>query len=222
MTFALDGTLDLRTSADGEWRGYTAVAIASGQSHQIDGGGNPVAILYLGSRAPGASFFSRITRGAGICPIPRFALRSLLPLLVQSWNRSDTAERVPEICLRLRETLIPQRPADAPEESAAHDARTVSPLSDVVGLSRDEVARLFRLRDDQELWIRLVDALRLLGAGSGLSFAAREAGFGSRDDLLHAVRTIFGIDLDDLTAELSPPRLRETRFPGFPSASAGD
>ena len=209
IALAIDRPFRLRASADNRWRRYDSVVVPSNQSHQLDGSGSEVVILYLepesegglrttvGTRTPGFERLQRPTHEAirtavfaasrtefDAAAAARLYSGILHELGIPGHSTTDLDDRIRVAIDRVR------------SEPGSH--RSVSAIARSVGLSPRRFRDLFTAEIGMScrqylLWTRLQAAVRESARGGTLTHAACTAGFADAAHLTRTFRRMFGI-----------------------------
>ena len=210
IALAIDRPFRLRASADDRWRRYDSAVVPSNQSHQLDGSGSEVVLLYLEPESEGGA---RTTRGAGTPGFERLqrptrdAIRGAV-LSAASQTEFDGAAADRLFSGILHELGIPGHSAAALDDrirqaidrvrSEPGAYRSVSAIAGSVGLSPRRFRDLFTAEIGMScrqylLWMRLQAAIRESARGATLTNAACAAGFADAAHLTRTFRRMFGI-----------------------------
>lgn len=204
LCFALERSLRLRSGSAAKWSAASTVLIPSDETHQIDGGGDLVALIFLDPESPAAR---TLCRGAASVGIETTA--SLRAKLLSCWRdgcRSDTAAR---LCDEIIDALVPDgggaasldpRVARALQllQSAPERRMTLPALAATVGTSQSRLVHLFGQQTGVPirrylLWLRLSDALRHAGLSVSLTQVAHAVGFADSAHLSRTFRRMLGL-----------------------------
>ncbi len=200
ISLALQGSLEVRVGDPGVCSRLTGVIIAADQSHAVRAA-TPLAQLYLEPESPLGRRLLTALDGASHRPLPKSAVRSILPPLRRCW-RQQLPFRAVQASFELACTaLLDTHPAASldPRVSAVlarlrEDYRRPPPLAELasgVGLSAGRLTHLFREEIGlpirrYTLWLRVMGAAAALSRGADHIEAALDNGFA---DASHMSRT---------------------------------
>lgn len=205
ICLARRGTFRLRTGPVEAWRRFRAAAVGPDQPHQLEGGKNELALLYLDPESDEGRRLRAVTAGSGFLRLPSSLVAHLEP-----WGgRPLDIDEAAAVVNRLLAVLAPierQRPAlDARVarslewlRSVPSRPRAASKVAARVSLSTGRFAHLFRDNTGVPLrryllWLRLVSAVQQMAAGGTPTDAAAAAGFSDAAHLSRTFRRMFGI-----------------------------
>ena len=205
VCIGMSGRFRLRSGAAAPWRAYRGAVVLSDQSHQLDGQGYRVALLYLDPESRLARRIAQLQARGGIFAVRKAtveSLRSRLSGLIEAEPTARLCEELLEALVRKDNVLAPLdgRVASAVELLRAAPGRRmpIAELAPAVGLSPSRLAHLFRAHTGLPvrrylLWLRLGDALQQLTHGVSLTTAAHAAGFADSAHFSRTFRAMLGI-----------------------------
>ena len=225
---AADGPFRLRKGTSGEWASYDIGIIPSDFEHALDGGEARVALLYVDPETAEGRQLA-IVYGE-LC---RPALTADCIALLRSRIADDrAAEATLGDAASLRDAILgamlpptaPRRRIDARValvldrlRNTAAGAVCATDLAAGVSLSVGRFAHLFRDNTGVPvrrylLWLRLVEALRLMASATSLTEVAHGAGFADSAHLTRTFRRMFGLAPSALHRSSSFVRIPDTKL----------
>lgn len=208
LSVALTGTFRVRFAPRRPWTPCSAAAIPSGRRHEFDGGGAPVATVYLDA----STAVARALAPRGGPRIRVFAADQISQLLPRLWTAADAPVTVDELqsaALEVVAQLAGVNPSyrriDLRLEHAlalvqgSLDGRIrVAEVARSILLPTDRFAHLFRAETGLPfgrylLWLKLSEALREISTGATLDHAASRVGLSDAGHLTRAFRRLLGI-----------------------------
>lgn len=205
VCIGISGRFRLRSGEGAPWRAYRGAVVLPDQSHQLDGKGNRVALLYLDPESTLARRVAQLQSRGGIFAIRTAtveSLRSRLSGLIEAEPTERLCEELLEALVHKDNVLAPLdcRVASAVEllRGAPERHMPIAELAPAVGLSPSRLAHLFRTHTGLPvrrylLWLRLGDALQQLTHGASLTTAAHAAGFADSAHFSRTFRAMLGI-----------------------------
>jgi AraC family transcriptional regulator len=229
ICLGLGAPFRLRVGTRTPWRQYELAWVKPDRWHQLDGGGADVALLYVEPESPEGRALGRSA------PCSAFALPhagDLQPLQERLRGCVDpggpaqaAAEAVREFLGVVVSTEPPPSPVDsrvtrvlAHLRSCRERRLSAGEVAALVGLSSHRFQHLFRDATGVPfrrylLWLRLIEAVQIAGAGGSLTDAAHAAGFADSAHLSRTFRRMFGLAPSALTKHSA-----FVQAPGPPSA----
>ncbi|WP_238179900.1 helix-turn-helix domain-containing protein [Methylobacterium oxalidis] len=200
----LQGPFGLRLG-ERPWRTCRAAMIPAGTAHELDVGGNPLAVLYVEPGAMGHRRLSRLLRGASeidgvLIGQPEGA--GLLREVFESGTGADMAAPaladLIAFARRRDDHSLDPRIVRAVERMARLScAATATILAAEAGLSISRFQHLFTRETGVPVrryraWLRMRAAIAEIVAGSNFTAAAHAAGFADQPHFAHDFRRTFG------------------------------
>lgn len=204
LCIGLDGPLRFRAGTARTWSATPAVAIPSDRPHQIDGGGHLVALIFLDPEA------SEARAGLwGSRPTQLNVGQSVRGRLLSWWHRGSPPLAAGQVCDAVMDAVA-RPPGSAPPLDpriaraltvlrAAPDRRmTLAELAAALAISQSRLVHLFGQQTGIPirrylLWLRLGDALQLVGFGPSLTQVAHDTGFADSAHLCRTFRRMLGL-----------------------------
>jgi AraC family transcriptional regulator len=206
---ALSGQLRLRAGPESAWRRHRGAVVGSDQTHQLDGSGCEIVLVYLEPESEDGQRLAVRDPGRPIRAIPAGAVGSIRAATDAARSGGVGAETARSLC---RDILVqlgvhsePARDLDERIRGALLAIRgeptrpwKVSELAKASGLSGRRFRALFGAQVGIScrrylLWTRLYLALVALGRGAPLTKAALAAGFADAAHLTRTFRRMVGI-----------------------------
>ena len=204
IAIALEGTFKL-ADPYGIALDTRAALVPPNAMHRLEGGGQPLAILFLDPESMPARHLA--SQGKDPIQLDEALFRPLLPKLLQAYQEGINFQEGWDFCEELLQALAPAEraaPLDPRVRRAIallRDHPGTPPLSEVskaVGLSPSRLGHLFSEQVGLPLrpyllWLRLQRVLIALAQGGTLTMAAHDAGFADSAHLSRTFRRMFGI-----------------------------
>lgn len=201
----LYGPFGLRISG-GAWQACRTALVPAGVVHELDVGGEPIAVFYIEPSVDGAHALAPLVGDAREEQGALFGRGGAVPLLRELWERPDSAGWAGEaLCdlvdvsrRRARAALDPRIAHVAAQIGAADGAvPDLSVLARMVGLSSSRLQHLFTAEMGvpfrrYRAWSRMRAAIGEIAAGSSFTAAAHAAGFADQAHFTHDFRRTFG------------------------------
>lgn len=205
ICLAKHGKFGLRTRSGAAWQRFRAAIIGPDQPHQLEGGENELALLYLDPESDEGRRLRALTAGNAFRRLPSSLIAHLGP-----WGGTpvdiDEAATVVDRLLAVLAPIERQRLSLDARIARSLDwlrsvpsrPRAASEVAGRVSLSAGRFAHLFRDNTGVPLrryllWLRLVAAVQQMAAGGTLTEAASAAGFSDSAHLTRTFRRMFGI-----------------------------
>lgn len=216
---SLGAPFGLRLAGDDRWLSVDAAMVPAGVSHELDIGGEPIAVLYVEPTLAGADALAALVADgeerAGAL-VGRSRMRGLARELYEDraslrWVDEALDELTGFGARRARRAIDPRVAAAAKALDEAGDA--VLRLGDVaplVGLSASRLRRLFEAEigapfGRYRAWTRMRRAISAVVDGENFTGAAHAAGFADQAHFAHDFRRTFGAPA---SRSLTGPRRR--------------
>ena len=213
ITIGLEGRFRLRVAPRRTWRAYRGAVVASDREHQLDGGGAPLALLYLDADSARARRLA-MQPARGVTPIPPGQVGALVRLLTTCARHPGDERRARKAAGAIVRALgdkgdaarrLDPRIAEALAliETLPEPRVPLAVLAARVGLSAGRFGHLCRAQTGLPLrryllWMRLQDAVAAMAGGASLTAAALDAGFADSAHLTRTFRRMFGVAPSDL------------------------
>ncbi|MEP9352782.1 helix-turn-helix transcriptional regulator [Xanthobacter sp. KR7-65] len=200
----LYGPFGLRI-AGGCWQSCRTALVPAGVVHELDVGGEPIAVFYLEPSVDGAHALAPLVANAREEQGALFGRGSVLPLLRDMWEAPDSATWAGEalsdvVDVSRRRARVGLDPRIARVAAAMNDGDGVpelAVLARTVGLSPSRLQHLFTAEVGvpfrrYRAWGRMRRAISEIAAGSSFTAAAHGAGFADQAHFTHDFRRTFG------------------------------
>lgn len=210
VTFALESEFLLRAAARERFESHEIALIGPDCSHEIDGRGRSLALLYLDPESAEARHLLGAARRCGFSIRTGEGWRGLVPSLCRCTGRECGLDDAAEVAAALLRSLAPSMGTQAAAldrrvaaiiDSLRKSPETRVPARDAaadVGLSSHRFQHLFRDATGipfrrYQLWLRLIAAVEAVASGASLTEAAHAAGLSDSAHLSRTFRRNFGI-----------------------------
>lgn len=196
------GTFRLRI-AGGDWRSCRTAMIPAGVVHELDVGGEPIAVLYIEPTQGGAQALVALTPGAQEAEGALTATGGEVSVMRQLWEDAASVDWAGEAL----NDLIGFSASHARRRIDPRISRALAQLGETpggvrnvaaqLGLSPHHFQRLFTCETGvpfrrYRAWLRMREAIAEVARGSNFTRAAHEAGFCDQAHFNHDFRRTFG------------------------------
>lgn len=192
--------------AGGPWQTCRTALIPAGVVHELDVGGEPIAVFYIEPSVDGAQALAPLVGNAHEEHGALVGRTGALPLMRELWERPDSAGWVGTALgdlidfsrRRARATIDPRVARVVAAISRADgELLPVSMLAQEVGLSPSRLQHLFTCEMGipfrrYRAWNRMRRAIGEISRGSNFTAAAHAAGFADQAHFTHDFRRTFG------------------------------
>ncbi len=203
---SLGAPFGLRLDGAGEWLSCHAAMLPAGKVHELQVGGEPIAVLYVEPTLASAHVFAPLFAG---CEEVRGALvgRSNVVSLIRAlyedhaslgWADAALDDLLAYGGARARRSIDPRilRVARA-LASSSEPAAPLAAFAPVANLSASRLRRLFAEEigasfSRYRAWLRMRRAIDAVVAGANFTAAAHDAGFADQAHFAHDFRRTFG------------------------------
>lgn len=200
----LYGPFGLRVQG-GSWQACRTALVPAGMVHELDVGGEPIAVFYLEPSVDGAHALAPLVANAREEQGAVFGAGTALPLLRELWEAPDAAGWAGEALAdmvdvsrrRARAGLDPRIQRVAAAMTEAERVPELAALAHKVGLSPSRLQHLFTAEMGvpfrrYRAWGRMRRAIAEIADGSNFTAAAHAAGFADQAHFTHDFRRTFG------------------------------
>ena len=201
---SLDAPFGLKLG-DGPWFACEAAIIPAGCVHELDIGGEPIAVLYVEPTAAGAEAFLPLLRGAEArdgAVVGRSGCKRLMREFHEDpasalWAGTALDDMIGFGAARAPRDLDPRVALTARAIERSEDALSLAEVARMADLSASRLQHLFT--EDvgvsfrrYRAWTRMRRAIREIVAGENFTRAAHAAGFCDQPHFAHDFRRTFG------------------------------
>jgi AraC-like DNA-binding protein len=197
------------------WREYRAVIIDSNRPHRFDGTGGRQALLMIDPRGKAAARLKRnALRGEKSRELGMESVGAFVAPLLGCRERARAIDEVGILCDDLVRSISGDAASgEAPGRRMAEilgilkglpeKKMPAAVLAERVGLSESRLAHVIKEETGVPLrqlllWLRLMEAVKLIFAGMSFTDAAYEAGFADSAHLSRTYKRMCGLNLSDL------------------------
>lgn len=201
---SLDGPFGLKLGA-GAWRSCEAAMIPAGRLHELEVGGEPIAVLYVEPTVAGANAFAPLMTDAMEIDgalVGRSAVGRVMRDLYEDpasagWADAALDDVMAFGAARDRRPLDPRVALAAAAIEESDGAPTLGEVAREAGLSPSRLQHLFTAEIGvpfrrYRAWVRMRRAIAEIVAGANFTRAAHEAGFADHAHFAHDFRRTFG------------------------------
>lgn len=192
--------------AGGAWQACRTALVPAGVVHELDVGGEPIAVFYIEPSVDGACALAPLVGHAREEEGALLGRTGAVPLMRELWERADSAGWAGEaladlvdVSRRRARARLDARVARvaAALSGAAGEAPDVSGLARQIGLSPSRLQHLFTREIGvpfrrYRAWSRMRRAIGEIAGGSSFTTAAHAAGFADQAHFTHDFRRTFG------------------------------
>lgn len=208
VVVGLERPIRIRGEAGSKWVTCEAAVVTPDTPHQLGGGTDPLALVYLDPESAEARAAVARLGGTGVHRVESARLEEFRAGALALWRSAPEASAdrlIASALAMLVGSWQPPPPLD-PRVRAALDlfetlpgrSAPVASIAAAVSLSPGRFAHLFREQTGLAvrrylLWLRLRDAIEEVAGGSSLTEAAHAAGFSDAAHLTRTFRRMFGV-----------------------------
>lgn len=203
---SLGAPFGLRVDGAGDWLSCHAAMVPAGKVHELQVGGEPIAVLYVEPTLANAHVFTPLLADCeeiGGALIGRSNVTRVVRALYEDGASLAWADAALDDLLafggaRSRRTIDPRVARVAAALAQATDAAPdLSALAPIANLSASRLRRLFAEEigasfSRYRAWLRMRRAIDAVIAGGNFTSAAHEAGFADQAHFAHDFRRTFG------------------------------